>query len=132
MPSVIDPDTMNVDNLPGIWAPVQWDLTEEERNAELEAQAQASLMWAIDSPEAILRLYLNETTIERTTDPPWGYDHEIQGEWDSAIVTFMFSRYFELVKTERRPNYLYVEYDIEDLGRWSMEIEPEKVRIERI
>ena len=132
MPSVIDPDTMNVDNLPGIWSPVQWDLSEEERVEELESQAQASLMWAVDNPEAILRLFLNETAIERTTEPPLGYEHEIQGEWDPEIVTFMFSRYFELVATERRPNYLYVEYEVEGLGRWSMEIEPEKVQIERI
>ena len=56
MPIDIDPETMNADDLPGIWSPVQWDLTEEERIEELHHQAQASLMWAIDIPEAILRM----------------------------------------------------------------------------
>ncbi len=30
MPGVIDPETMNIDGLPGIWSPVQWELTEQE------------------------------------------------------------------------------------------------------
>jgi hypothetical protein len=58
MPGVIDPETMNTDGLPGIWSPVQWKLTEEERIAELEAQTEASLLSAVDVPEAILRLLL--------------------------------------------------------------------------
>jgi hypothetical protein len=31
MPSVIDPETIYADDLPAIWSPVQWELTEEER-----------------------------------------------------------------------------------------------------
>jgi hypothetical protein len=31
MPSIIDPQTLYVDDLPAIWSPVQWELTEEER-----------------------------------------------------------------------------------------------------
>jgi hypothetical protein len=27
MPIEIDPETMNVDDLPGIWSPVQWELS---------------------------------------------------------------------------------------------------------
>ncbi|GAG46260.1 unnamed protein product, partial [marine sediment metagenome] len=63
MPRSIDPQTMNVDELPGIWSPVQWDLSEDERLEELENQATASLLWTVDTPEAILRLFLNETDI---------------------------------------------------------------------
>lgn len=29
MPGVIDPETLPVDELPGIWTPVQWELTED-------------------------------------------------------------------------------------------------------
>ena len=56
MPSYIDPETMNVDKLPSIWSPVQWDLSEEERIQELHMQALASLLWTVDIPEAMLRL----------------------------------------------------------------------------
>jgi len=56
MPIDIDPETMNVDKLPGIWSPVQWELTEEEHIQELDTQATASLLFAVDVPEAILRL----------------------------------------------------------------------------
>jgi hypothetical protein len=60
MPSVIDPETMNVDKLPGVWSPVQWDLSEKERIEELDNQATASLLFSVDTPEAILRLLLDE------------------------------------------------------------------------
>ena len=58
MPGYIDAEFMHVDDLPGIWSPVQWDLTPEERVAEVEEQAHASLMAAVDVPEAILRMLL--------------------------------------------------------------------------
>ncbi|MCX6071918.1 MAG: hypothetical protein NTU91_13855 [Chloroflexi bacterium] len=60
MPSVIDPETMHVDSLPVVWSPVQSPLTEEERAREVEEQATASLLWAADAPETILRLLLGE------------------------------------------------------------------------
>ena len=101
MPRYIDPETMNVDEMPGIWSPVQWELSEEERIQELHLQATASLLWAVDAPEAILRLLLSETAIERTLEPPTGYDPENQGEWDESLVTFGFRRSMELVKLER-------------------------------
>ena len=50
MPSVIDPETMHVDDLPAIWSPVQWELSEKERVEEIETQARASLLWMIDAP----------------------------------------------------------------------------------
>ncbi len=65
MPIDIDPETINADELPGIWSPVQWELTEEERIMELENQARSNLLYAVDVPEAILRLLLNETEVER-------------------------------------------------------------------
>ena len=92
MPGVIDPETMNAEDLPGIWSPVQWELDEEERNQELEAQATASLLWSVDVPEVILRLLLQETDIERLLEPPDDYDVEAQGEWDPDLVTFGFQK----------------------------------------
>ena len=52
MPAFIDAEFMHVDELPGIWSPIQWDLTPEEKVAEVEEQARASLMAAVDVPEA--------------------------------------------------------------------------------
>lgn len=132
MPGVIDPEVMNIDELPGIWTPVQWDMDEEERLAELEQQATASLLNTIDAPEAILRLLLDEIEIERIFDPPKGYDPEIQGEWDPELVTFHFKRAVKMFSVRRERDYLRAEYDVEDLGRWVFEIEPEAVSIQRI
>lgn len=131
MPAVIDPETMNVDRLPGIWSPVQWDLSEEERLAELETQATASLIHAVDVPEAILRLVLDETRIQRSFEPPPGFDPEVQGNWDSELVTFEFERPIQLVKVERQPDLLLIEYDFKELGRWVIEIEPEAIHLHR-
>ena len=47
MPAAIDPEVMNVDELPGVWSPVQWDMAPEERGDEVEEQASpaCSIMW---------------------------------------------------------------------------------------
>ncbi len=132
MPGVIDPESVNVDVLPAIWSPVQWELTEDEHTREVEEQSTASLLWAADIPETILRLLLSETDIERAFEPPEGYDPEIQGEWDANLVTFEFKRPIELIKVEREPNHLYLEYKFGDMGYWAIEIQPEKITIERI
>jgi hypothetical protein len=132
MPGVIEPETINVDKLPGIWSPVQWELSEEERIQELHTQATASLLWAVDIPEAILRLLLGLTGIDRTLDPPEDYDAELQGEWDEKLVTFKFKHPIHLERFERERDYLYVEYQIDDLGWWAFEIEPDKISLKRI
>jgi hypothetical protein len=132
MPGVIDPETMQAEDLPGIWSPVQWELSEGERIQELEEQATASLLWAVDAPEAILRLLLSETAIERAYEAPQGYDPERQGEWDEEIITFQFRRPIRLTRVEREADYFYVEYHFGDLGYWACEIEPERVTIQRI
>jgi hypothetical protein len=132
MPSVIDPETMNVDQLPGIWTPVQWPQTKEERLEEMDAQATASLLYAVDVPEAILRLLLDETEIERAFDPPTGYDPEQQGDWDPNLITFQFKRKIRLEKVERSPERLYVEYRFGELGYWALEIEQDGVQIYRL
>ncbi|MFM8320763.1 MAG: hypothetical protein ACKOC5_07585 [Chloroflexota bacterium] len=132
MPSVIDPETINADELPGIWSPVQWPLNEDERIVELHNQAVASLMMTIDAPEAILRLLLNEHEIDRTFDPPEGFDPEQQGEWDPEIITYEFRRRMRLEKIERTPQRLYLEYKVEDLGFWAIDIEAEHVEIYRL
>lgn len=132
MPTIIDPETINVDELPGIWSPVQWELDEDERIHELESQATASLLWAVDTPEAILRLLLMEHTIDRAFGPPEGYDPDLQGEWNDQLLTFQFKRPIRLIRTEREANYLYVEYDFGDFGQWALEIEPDLVNISRL
>jgi hypothetical protein len=132
MSSVIDHETLYVDDLPGIWSPVQWELTEAERIEEIENQATASLLYVVDAPEAILRLLLNETAIERAFGPPDGYKPEEQGEWDNNLITYQFSRPVRLVNVQHAPDSLYVEYDLGDLGHWAFVVEADKVSLERI
>ena len=98
----------------------------------MEQQTQASLLWAVDNPETILRLLLNEYDIEQAHEPPRGYDPGVQGEWNDKLITFCFKREFQLIKVERDNDYLYVEYKVEDLGYWSIEMTPENVNIQRI
>jgi hypothetical protein len=132
MPSVIDPETMYVDELPAIWSPVQWELTEDERNQAIDEQATASLLWTMDAPETILRLLLDETDIERLYRAPANYNPEEQGEWDPEIMTFGPQRPMKLEEVERTREYLRLVYKIDGLGYWEFMIEPEKVTIERI
>jgi hypothetical protein len=132
MPSVIDPETMYVDDLPAIWSPVQWELDEEERIKAVEEQATASLLWTMDAPEAILRLLLSETGIQRLYAQPKGYNPEEQGDWDKDLITFGPDRPMKLESVERTPTSLELVYDFGDLGRWEFVIEAERVRIERI
>src|SRR5512137_2659602 len=103
MPSVIDPETMYVDDLPAIWSPVQWELDEEERIRAVEEQATASLLWTMDAPEAILRLLLEETGIQRLYSPPDGYDPREQGDWDKNLITFGPDHPVKLESVERTP-----------------------------
>jgi hypothetical protein len=132
MPIDIDPETINVDQLPGIWSPVQWELTEEEHIQELDTQATASLLFAVDVPEALLRLLLDEYAIERTFAPPPGYDPEQQGDWNDELLTFQFKRPLELVEVQRESDFLSVVYDFKDFGRWSLEIQPHKATLQRL
>ena len=132
MPGVIDPETLHVDHLPGVWAPVQWEQTEMERAQEIEAQAAASLLANVDIPEAMLRLLLNETDVEICYEPPEGYNPEEQGEWDENLLTFAFKRPVRLERVERSWNRLTAVYNFGDRGIWAFEIEPERVNIERI
>jgi hypothetical protein len=132
MPSVIDPETLYVDDLPAIWSPVQWDLDEEERIKAVEEQATASLLWTMDAPEAILRLLLSETGIQRLHAQPNGYDPQEQGDWDKDLITFGPERPMKLESVERTPTQLCLVYDFADRGRWEFVIESERVSIERI
>lgn len=132
MPSIIDPETLYVDNLPAIWSPVQWELSEEEHVLAVEEQATASLLWSMDAPEAILRLLLGETDIRRLYAPPQGYNPEEQGNWDEEILTFGPKRAIKLEEVERTPDYIRVVYNFGELGFWEFHIEEERVTIERI
>ena len=86
----------------------------------------------MDAPEAILRLLLDETAIERALEPPQGYDPEQQGEWDGALVTFAFKRGARLDSMEREGDSLRIIYNLEGAGYWELEITPERVIIQRI
>lgn len=86
----------------------------------------------MDVPEAILRLLLQETEIDRFLDPPEDYDPTQQGEWDTDLVTFGFQKPIKLIKVEREHDYLYLEYKFGDFGYWCFEIEPEKMTISRL
>ena len=132
MPSIIDPQTLYVDDLPAIWSPVQWELTEEERVQAVDEQATASLLWNMDAPEAILRLLLDETKIQRLFRPPSGFDTEQQGDWDEKLITFGPKRTIKLESLERTPTRLELVYDFGEMGHWEFVIESEKVTIERI
>jgi len=132
MPGVIDPQTIHVDELPGVWAPVQWEQTSEERAQEVETQARASLLGSVDIPEAILRLLLNETGADTLYAPPPGYNPEQQGDWDDTLITFAFQRHVTLRRVERSPQLLVVEYQFENFGWWQFTIEEQRVVIQRI
>ncbi len=132
MPSNIDTHALDANELPAVWSPVQWDLTEDERVQELENQASASLLWAADAPEAILRLLLNEIGIERAYVPPENYDPEQQGDWDEQVLTFQFRRPLKLIKCVHEQDTVHIEYNFGDLGRWAFDISPEEALISRI
>ncbi|HEX9012870.1 MAG TPA: hypothetical protein VF813_05120 [Anaerolineaceae bacterium] len=132
MPGVIDPETMHVDELPGVWAPVQWEQTPEDRLKEDTEQARGSLLASVDVPEAILRLLLNEADCDVVYAPPDGYNSDEQGDWDETLVTYAFNRQMRLRRVERTPDRLVVEYQFENFGWWQFVIEPERVTIERI
>ena len=132
MPGIIEPETIEVDKLPGVWSPVQWELTEEERRLELHEQATASLLWSVNMPEALLRLVLGETDIQRIFDPPPGYDPEVQGEWNNELVTFAFKKPIRLEREAHENGDLILELSIEGAGTWRMEFYEEQVVIERV
>jgi hypothetical protein len=132
MPSIIDPETLYVDNLPIVWSLVQWELTEEERIQVVEEQATASLLWSMDAPEAILRLLLDETATEHLFKAPVGFNHADQGEWDEKLITFGPKRPIKLESLKRTPTRLELVYNFADLGMWEFIIESEKVCIARI
>ena len=132
MPGIIDTHSLDANELPTVWSPVQWELTEDERVQELENQATASMLWAADVPEAILRLLLSEAEIERAYAAPQGFDPAQQGDWDEEVLTFQFRRAIKLIKCLHQPDSLYIEYQFGELGRWAFEIRPEEVKIKRV
>ena len=132
MPAAIDPQVMNVDELPGVWSPVQWDMAPEERGDEVEEQAAASLLYNVDIPEAILRLLLREVEVERAYHPPFGYNAEKQGDWEDDLITFAFKRLIQLEKVTREEDNLHVVYNFGSLGHWEMEINPDGMTLKRV
>jgi len=131
LPSIFDPETIYIDDLPAVWSPVQGKLSPDEHANELEDQATASLLWACPVPEQILRILLEETSIQRLDETPEGYDPEIQGEWDPALLAFGFKRSIKLLREERTPEALILEYKLEGAGDWALEVTQETLTIER-
>jgi hypothetical protein len=131
MPISIDPENMNVDELPVIWCPVQEELSFSEADEEIHEQATASLLWVADVPEAILRLLVNETEIERVYAPPPDYDPQEQGEWDYSLETYAFKHAIHLKEIVRDEDALSIVYQLEGAGYWQVKITPERVVIER-
>jgi len=131
LPSIFDPETIYIDDLPAVWSPVQGKLSPDEHANELEDQATASLLWACPVPEQILRILLEETSIQRLDEPPDGYDPENQGEWDPALLAFGFKRSIKLLREERTPEALNLEYKLEGAGNWALEVTQETLTIER-
>ncbi len=132
MPGVIDPELMQANELPPVWAPVQWEQSEAELAAEIDRNASANLLLNSDVPEAVLRLLLNETDSQVVYDPPDGYNAEEQGEWDGEIMSFAFLRPMKLEHVQRGRESLEVVYNFGSRGHWRLEIGPERVLIERV
>lgn len=132
MPGIMDPELMHADELPAVWAPVQWEQSEKEHSTEIDRNASANLLFNSDVPEAVLRLLLNETDSQVVYEPPKGYNPEEQGEWDSEIMTFAFLREIKLRQVIRESDSLVVVYDFGSRGTWRMEISPERMILERV
>jgi hypothetical protein len=86
----------------------------------------------MDAPEAVLRLLLDETGIQRLFAPPRDYDPEEQGDWNKELITFGPQRPIKLESIERTPTRLELVYDFGEMGRWEFVIESERVALERI
>ena len=131
MPLNIDHENMNVDELPVVWCPVTQDLSVWETEEATMEQARASLLWVADVPEAILRLLVDETDVERVYAPPSGYNPDEQGEWDYSLETYSFKNAIHLKEMVREEDALYLVYQLEGAGYWRIEVTPERVTIER-
>lgn len=132
MPGVIDPETMRVGGTPTVWWPVQGELTEEERQAELERQTHAGLLWTAPVPEAVLRLLLDELEMVRSIHAPAGYDAEEQGEWEPDRATFVYRRPLHLEVDRMEGVRRTLEYELEGAGHWRFEISPEQLSLVRL
>ncbi len=132
MPGVIDPETIEVNQLPPVWSPVQGPISDDERIRELDMQATASLLWAATVPEQILRLLLSETDIDPIAEPPADYAPDLQGEWQPGVLTFGFRRPVRVVREQREHDLLVLEFQVDGAGTWMMEIGPERMILERL
>jgi hypothetical protein len=132
MQSELEPESFEVNELPTVWSPAQWEVTPEEQAVEDEEQATASMIMNADIPEAILRLLLHETEVEQAFEPPYGYQPQAQGEWDYSLKTYQFKSAIRLVNVERKEGYLSIEYDFGDNGHWVVEIDTDECNIYKV
>jgi hypothetical protein len=132
MPIPISPDQLRLVQLPIVWSaePIAGD--PPGGVIGLESAARAGLLLKISAPEAALRLFLGELEVERVTEAPKGYDSAQQGEWDPRAVTYRFTRLIRMMRIEKKPNRLTVEFHLGDLGYWTVTIEADAVNIARV
>jgi hypothetical protein len=56
----------------------------------------------------------------------------VQGDWISDQLTFGFKRPIKLLKEERSPDRLVLEYKLDGAGYWMLSISPDEVTLGRI
>jgi hypothetical protein len=132
MTSEFDPLTFPTFSVPAIWTYQKPPEGGQEFGNYLEAQALNGLIGTSDIFEVMLRLLLGLTDIERIYEPPEEYDPEIQGEWDDSIITFAFTKKVKPVEERRGEGVLTSEYIVEGSGSYRVELEYEKLTIQKI
>jgi hypothetical protein len=131
MPIPTAPDQLKLIQLPTVWSPAGVE-TSADGSPQSIQQAQAGLLLAVSPVEAALRLLMNEVEVEPVNEPPKGYDPDQQGEWNPQKSHFRFKRAVRLMRVEKNPNGLDLEYNFGDLGYWTVSIEADNVRITRV
>jgi len=132
MPISISADQLKLIQHPVVWSPADGRHVSPGETQDSVSNALAGLLLAVSTPEAALRLFLKETEVEQVSEPPKGYNPIQQGEWDPLGINFHFKRPIRLMRLEKTPNLLTVEYNFGDLGYWTVTIEADSVRIARV
>jgi len=132
MPISLSPDQLKLVQLPIVWSPAAAPAASPDGMPDWISLAQAGLLLAVSAPEAALRLFLQETEVEQVSEPPKGYDPIQQGEWDPQGAAYHFKRRIRMMRVEKIPDRLTVEYHFGDLGYWAVTIEADTVQIARV
>jgi hypothetical protein len=131
MPDGFDTETFPSHEFPAIWFYQKPPEDKRDFAAFVEHQAASGMLASTDILEAVLRLLLGLTEVEGVYDPPRGYDPEVQGEWDSDVLTFIFRRRVQKVGEDREDGEIRLEYQVETCGTFVVTIRGDSVHIER-